>query len=439
MDFVLDNDDTTGVDVSLGSGSGAKHKQSFSIERPKRPRAEPSKKSQAQKKKISWADLEKTPDSKDVYDTLHDFANPEKKLDDPPPQAQQHHMEDVDLEEEGEEEEEEDGYDDDEQAEFEDDDVLGDDPDREDMDYVTQQPEEEVPSDKYASLDDERSDLLCQLERFRKRGFKNIRQFSMHSNLRELRAEVARITREIQLDQSIKFQRKVLVAMVSGIELLNNKFNPLDLHLDGFSEHTLQNINDYTSIFEELFFKYRTSISSPPEVKLLLTLGSSAFMFHLSNTFFKAGGAQAAMQNPLIVEQLAKSMAQQQQQQQQQPQPQQQQQSSGGGSGGGRHEMQPPSFDFGSIFPGQMMPPPVPSNDLVPRPSVEEVVERRPPPQQQQQADRENEDRLSDIISDVDSIPSDMSLEDENIKKVNVPDTKKKKASGKKNKNVMVI
>jgi hypothetical protein len=437
MDFVLDNDDSTGVDVELGGGHHGKQRPGISIERPKRPRKDSEKHRAAPKKRVSWAELEKTPDSKDVFETLNDFANPEKKLDDQPDQPNVV-VEEPDDDDDG-------SFDDEQQTESDgDDSLMMEDPlnrrDEEDMEYVAQQPEVEKPSDKYASLDDERSDLLCQLERFRKRGFKNIRQFTMHSNLRELRAEVSRITRETQLEQSIKFQRKALVALVSGIELLNGKFNPLDLHLDGFSEHTLQNINDYTTCFEELFFKYRHSVDSPPEVKLLLTLGSSAFMYHLSNTFFKSGGASAAMQSPLIVEQLAKTMQQQQQQQQQQAPQQQQFYPQQPQQGGGRHEMQPPSFDFGSLFPGQMMPPPVPSNNLVPRPSVQEVVEQRSPPKKQT-ADTGGDDRLSDIISDVGSIPSDLDLDDaediqKDIQKVTVPEPKKKRGA---KKNVVVI
>lgn len=102
--------------------------------------------------------------------------------------------------------------------------------------------------------------------------------------------------------------------------------------------------------------------------------------------------------------------------------------------------MQPPSFDFGSLFPGQMMPPPVPSNNLVPRPSVQEVVEQRSPPKKQT-ADTGGDDRLSDIISDVGSIPSDLDLDDaediqKDIQKVTVPEPKKKRGA---KKNVVVI
>ena len=49
----------------------------------------------------------------------------------------------------------------------------------------------------------------------------------------------------IEVDQSIKFQRRMLVACVSGIEFLNKKFDPFDLELDGWSENVMENQEDY--------------------------------------------------------------------------------------------------------------------------------------------------------------------------------------------------
>ena len=89
-------------------------------------------------------------------------------------------------------------------------------------------------------------------------------------------------------DQSVKFQRKMLVAFITAIEFLNNKFDNLDLKLDGWSESIHENINDYDDVFEELHEKYKGSSQMAPELKLLLMVGGSGFMFHLTNTMFKS-------------------------------------------------------------------------------------------------------------------------------------------------------
>jgi hypothetical protein len=44
----------------------------------------------------------------------------------------------------------------------------------------------------------------------------------------------------------------------------------------------MENISDYDSSFERLLKKYAGKAEMAPEVELVMALGSSAFMFHLS-------------------------------------------------------------------------------------------------------------------------------------------------------------
>ena len=47
-------------------------------------------------------------------------------------------------------------------------------------------------------------------------------------------------------------------------------------------------INEYDDIFEELHEKYKGDSKMSPELRLLMSLAGSAFMFHLTNTLFKS-------------------------------------------------------------------------------------------------------------------------------------------------------
>ena len=69
--------------------------------------------------------------------------------------------------------------------------------------------------------------------------------------------------------KSIKFQSKMLMAFISGIEFLNGKFDPLDIKLDGWSESVSENIDEYDEIFGELHEKYGSKAKMAPELKLL--------------------------------------------------------------------------------------------------------------------------------------------------------------------------
>jgi hypothetical protein len=79
----------------------------------------------------------------------------------------------------------------------------------------------------------------------------------------------------------------MLLGCITGLEFMNNKFDPFDLELDGWSESINENVDDYDDIFEELAEKYKGSSNMAPELKLLLMVGGSGFMFHLSNSMFK--------------------------------------------------------------------------------------------------------------------------------------------------------
>ena len=109
----------------------------------------------------------------------------------------------------------------------------------------------------------------------------------MASDIDEMRMEYLRIKKHREVENSIKFSRKMLIAGITAIEFLNNKFDPFDAKLDGWSESVHENINDYDEVFEELHEKYKEAAKMSPEIKLLMMLGGSGFMFHLSNSLFK--------------------------------------------------------------------------------------------------------------------------------------------------------
>jgi len=45
----------------------------------------------------------------------------------------------------------------------------------------------------------------------------------------------------------------MMMGLVTGMELMNNKFNPFDWKLDGWSESVHENVDDYDEVFEELY------------------------------------------------------------------------------------------------------------------------------------------------------------------------------------------
>tara|TARA_Y100000766_G_scaffold266301_1_gene260549 strand:+ start:411 stop:1622 length:1212 start_codon:yes stop_codon:yes gene_type:complete len=152
--------------------------------------------------------------------------------------------------------------------------------------------EEEEPVKSLDDILEEKKKLLYEFERMKKRGIHLSKHFTLASNLDEMKHEFETIKKQREVENSVQFSRKMLMAFVTALEFLNNRFDPFDLKLDGWSETVHEGIGEYDDVFEELHEKYKSTGKVSPEIKLLLTLGGSAFMFHLTNNIFKSAMPQ---------------------------------------------------------------------------------------------------------------------------------------------------
>ena len=82
----------------------------------------------------------------------------------------------------------------------------------------------------------EKFNVLRKLETLERKGVHLTKKYSMDSNLMEMKGEYENIVAEKERKNSVKFQGKILTALITGIEFLNNRFDPFDIKLDGWSE-----------------------------------------------------------------------------------------------------------------------------------------------------------------------------------------------------------
>jgi len=278
------------------------------------------------------------------------FANPNKQA--PPPKSEN---EEVDY---GEDEPV--FYDDDEPGMYE------------------QEQEQERPANGFTSVDEEKADILNKLARLEKKGFNVNKRLNAYSSIDELRTEVKRVTYSIEVEQSVKFSKRMLIACVTGLEFLNKRYNPFELYLDGWSESVMENQDDYDNVFEELYVKYRSKVNVAPEVKLIMMLGGSAMMFHLTSSMMKAALPNmndVLKQNPDLMKNMVQAVQSTAQQRNDQTP-----------SDEGQYEMQGPGLDISKLMGGIMMPPPPPMN------TSPMVTTRQPEP-------TFDDDDVSDIVS----------------------------------------
>merc|ERR1711871_1355927 len=147
---------------------------------------------------------------------------------------------------------------------------------------------------------------IKKIRSIRKKGFQLTKKYGMESSLDEMVGEYEMIKNDVEKKNSVKFQGKMLMAAVSGLEFLNSKFDPFDLKLDGWAEAVNENLEEYDDVFGELHDKYSSKAKMAPEIKLLFMLGGSAVMLHMTNTMFKSampGMDDIMKQNPDLMQQ----------------------------------------------------------------------------------------------------------------------------------------
>jgi hypothetical protein len=205
---------------------------------------------------------------------------------------------------------------------------------------------------------------LTLLERMDRKGIGGTKMTTANT-LEEINAEVARRKDSKGLEASIRFQRSMLTTVTSGMEFLNSKYDPLGVALDGWSEQVNENIEDYDEIFEELYDKYKDKSKVAPEVRLIMSLGLSAAMCHVTNTMFKSkmpGMDDILKRNPELARQMARAAAEQ----------------AVGPGFANFVSMGMPGSGGGGGAPPQSRAPPAPMPSMPPRMSVYEEDEARP-------------------------------------------------------------
>jgi hypothetical protein len=156
----------------------------------------------------------------------------------------------------------------------------------------------------------EKFKYVRKLDDLEKKGISLSKRYNMDSDLDEMIGEYETIIAEKEKSNAIKFQGKMMMACITGLEFLNSKFDPFDIKLDGWGEQINENIDDYDDIFAELHEKYKSKAKMSPELKLLFQLGGSAIMVHMSNTLFKSsmpGMDDIMRQNPELMKQFTQA------------------------------------------------------------------------------------------------------------------------------------
>ena len=141
----------------------------------------------------------------------------------------------------------------------------------------------------------EKSELLFKFSKLNIKGKWSSLKLDMNSTLDDIKNEYERVKNEMQTERSVAFFKRMLLLGVQGVEMLNNKFDPVGVDLDGWSEamgYSMEN-QEYDEVMAELYEKYKGRGQMSPEVKLIFMIISSATMFTISKKITKMDSSNA--------------------------------------------------------------------------------------------------------------------------------------------------
>ena len=127
----------------------------------------------------------------------------------------------------------------------------------------------------------EKQKLLMRINRLVE--YPDISNMTMQNTIEELEDEYERLNEIHKVKNSIKWQKRILLGVTKGAEWANNRWDPIGLKLNGWSNAIAAEMDDYSDIFEEMGEKYKDTFQVSPEIKLIMMVLTSGIMYHLSN------------------------------------------------------------------------------------------------------------------------------------------------------------
>jgi hypothetical protein len=130
----------------------------------------------------------------------------------------------------------------------------------------------------------EKLNMLRKLGELVDAGITLTQNYNINSDLKMMKYEYE-LHKSIRAKKnSINWMSSMTLNCIYGIEMLNDKYDPFDLKLKGWSEQMNSDIGNYYDVFGELYEKYsHPTKGMAPELKFLLMVSGSALKFHLSN------------------------------------------------------------------------------------------------------------------------------------------------------------
>jgi len=142
-----------------------------------------------------------------------------------------------------------------------------------------------IPIATQKELKFKKMETLTKLLHIKSIGIELTKNYSMESDIEEMQAELKYHTDIQSKKDGVKLAKSFMCNAITGLEFLNERYDPFGFKLKGWSDQVKMNKDDYDEVFGELLEKYKTEGKKmEPELKLALMLILSAGSFHMSQS-----------------------------------------------------------------------------------------------------------------------------------------------------------
>jgi hypothetical protein len=107
--------------------------------------------------------------------------------------------------------------------------------------------------------------------------------YNMNSDLDMMQKEYELHSSIRSKQNSLNWMASIMMNCIYGVEMANERYNPFDLKLKGWSESVQGQMPSYIDVLGDIYEKYnQPGKKMQPEIKLLLMISAGAIKFHLT-------------------------------------------------------------------------------------------------------------------------------------------------------------
>ena len=151
-------------------------------------------------------------------------------------------------------------------------------------------------------------DFLRKFIDLRNAGVEISKNYGMHSDLSEMEDEYNLHVSIRSKSNALNIISHLMVGVVSGLETLNDNYNPFDIKLSGLSRKINDDMTHYYDVLGEIYEKYNSPGKSiAPELKLLMMIGGAALQLQMGKLIpnMIRGQADKINKDPKLISDLA--------------------------------------------------------------------------------------------------------------------------------------